>query len=200
MKLNKKGMTMVEIIVSISLISIVLIFLMNLFIKVRGTYNQSKIQADFDVLNATIIKAIGDDIDLYGLKEVEYIGTESHVAYADKSTYSAIVLTFSEYRASKLSDPIKKVLKVYYNENKYYISYGYDSVITNNITSAERLTNVVREAPDGIIFNSNHYIQLLENGSGAEEVNTTSHIVEIKIPVSTEKGNIYDINVFGVIE
>ncbi len=200
MKLNKKGMTMVEIIVSISLISIVLIFLMNLFVKVRGTYNQSKIQADFDVLNATIIKAIGNDIDLYGLKEVKYIGAESHVTYADRGTYSAVQLTFGEYRPSKLSEPIKKILKVYYSGNRYYVSYGYDSVITNNVTSAERLTNVVREAPEGIVFNAKHYIQLLENGVGVNASNTLNRIVEIKIPVSTEKGNIYDINIFGVIE
>ena len=42
MKLNDKGMTLVEIIVSIALISIVLIFLLNLFINVQANYRFSK--------------------------------------------------------------------------------------------------------------------------------------------------------------
>ena len=65
-------MTLIEIIVTITLLGIVLLFLMNLFLKVRNTYNKSSVQADYNMLVATMIKAIGNDIDDYGLYSVEY--------------------------------------------------------------------------------------------------------------------------------
>lgn len=195
MKLDKKGMTLVEIIVSLALISIVLIFLMNLFIKVRGTYNQSKIQSDYEILTSNIIKAVGDDIENYGLYSVEYENT---------SAKSAVILTFDEFRPTKLSERIKKVLRVYYKNNHYYISYSYESSSspestlasrTDNITSKERVTSNIRPIPTDVVIDSNKYINL-ETKSESDG----SKIIEINIPLANEKGNIYDINIFGIIK
>lgn len=195
MKRNKKGMTMVEIIVSISLISIVLVFLMNLFLKVRSVYNQSKMQADYDMLVSTITKAVGMDIENYGLKSAEFIGSEN----------DTVLLTFNAFRPTKLSDPIKKMLKVYfdYETNNYVISYAYqvcsptkddplDAYCTPNITSAEKSASEIRTVPnsDEVVMDSSHYISLTEK----------NNIVKIKIPISNSKGTIYDINIYGVIE
>lgn len=194
MKLDKKGMTLVEIIVSIALISLVLIFLMGLFIKVRGTYNQSKIQSDYEILVANIVKSVGDDIENYGLYSVEY---------ENASKKDALILTFDEFRPTKLSERIKKVLRVYFRNNKYYVSYSYESTSsynsttssrTNNITSEERLTSNIRPIPADIVIDSDNYINLEKKVES-----DGSAIVKINIPLSTAKGNIYDINIFGTI-
>lgn len=193
MKLNKKGMTLVEVIVSISLISLVLIFLMGLFINIRGTYNRSKIQSDYEILNANIIKAVGDDIENYGLYSVEYLDP----------TKSAVVLTYDEFRPTNLSERIKKVLRVYFDKNKYFISYAYESdssfgatstSVTKDITSEERITSVIRPIPDDVILDSKNYITLEKKSETTGEA-----IIKIKIPLANEKGNIYDINIYGVI-
>jgi len=180
---NNKGMTIVELIVSITLISIVLIFLMNMFIKVRGTYNNSKIQADYDMLNAIVIEAIGSDIKNYGLMSVEY----------ESEDHDALIFTFDEYRPTKLSEPIKKILRLYSKNDRYYISYKYEKEYTETITSDERLSGITREIPEDIIINPDEYI-ILKKGS------TGSGIIEIHVPLSTEKGNIYDINIYGVLK
>ena len=185
MKLNKKGMTMMEIIVSIALISIVLIFLMNLFIRVRGTYNQSKIQSDYDMLVANIIKAVGNDIDTYGLRSIEY---------ETPGKKDALILTFNTFRPYNLSERIRKVLRVYFKDNKFYISYAYETDYTDNITSNERVTGVIREIPPDVVIDSSNYIELTTKNINPDRA------IEIKIPMATAKGNIYDINIYGIIE
>ncbi len=185
MKLNKKGMSMVEIIVSIALISIVLTFLMNLFLRIRTTYNQSAVQADYNILVANIVKAIGDDIDNYGLSEIEY---------ETEGNKSAIILTFNAFRLNHLSDRIRKVLRVYFRNNKFYISYSYESKYTLDITSVERSTSVIREMPDDVVVDSSNYIELTKTSIGIDV------LTEIKVPMGDANGNIYDINVFGLIK
>lgn len=184
---NTKGMTMVEMLVSIALISVVLILLMSLFLTSRDLYNKSKNQSDFNILSSTIIKAVSDDIENYGLYSV-----------SNKSDGSdALVLTFNTFRKTKLSERIVKVLKVYYNNTtkKYYISYTYDSDLTDNLTSTERMTNEVRVIPDGAVVNTSRLIDF-----SIEQLNSQERLIKIKIPLTNNYGNVYDINIYGVIK
>lgn len=175
--MNKKGTTMVEIIVSIALISVVLIFLMNLFVTMRQVYNDSKFQADYFMLDSAIIKAVSDDIDNYGLYQVEY------------GASGEIILTFNTYRPTKLSERIKKVLKVYLKQNRYYIEYTYDKGLTN-LTSVERTTSTTRIAPDTALIDA---IRLEKKDLGGKT------LAKITVPISDNKDNIYDIHIYGVL-
>lgn len=182
MKLNKKGMTLVEIIVSVVLISIVLIFLMTLFLKVLSTYKQSKVQSDYHMITSNIINAVGSDIEKYGLESIQYV---------DEEQKDSLLFTFKTFRNTKLSQPIRKVLKVYFQNNKYFISYAYDSNYTPIVTSAERTSNVIKVLPDDVILDGSKYIQM------DYETFSDKVIYDIKIPISTADGNIYDINIYG---
>lgn len=190
MRLNKKGITMVEIIVSVALISIVLSFLMALFVKVRATYNQSKIQSDYEILVANVIRSIGDDIENYGLREVDYISSGNK---------GAIILTFNSFRKTNLSERIQKVLRVYFKNNHYYVSYSYENISINGImineslTSEEKITSVIREIPDDVIIDSQNYIELNKDLKANGET-----FIKIKIPLSNSTGTIYDINIYGI--
>ena len=63
MKLNKKGMTLVEIIISIALISIVLIFLFSLLVDVKDMNDEASINSDYLINKALILKNIEEDLD-----------------------------------------------------------------------------------------------------------------------------------------
>ena len=63
MKLNKKGITLVEIIISIALISIVLIFLFNLLVDVKDMNDEASINSDYLINKALILKNIEEDLD-----------------------------------------------------------------------------------------------------------------------------------------
>jgi len=61
MKLNNKGITIVEIIISVALISIVLIFLFNLLIQVNNENDDNNIRSSYLVNQSAFIKQIEED-------------------------------------------------------------------------------------------------------------------------------------------
>ena len=60
MKLNKKGVTLVELVVSISLISIVLVFLLRLLIQLREMDDKSLKMLEYQEKTSLIIKYVQD--------------------------------------------------------------------------------------------------------------------------------------------
>ena len=92
--MNKKGMTLVEIIVSIVLVSIILIFITRLLITVNGLYKKSKLEVDFEVLDTILIDTISTDINRYGVKSVSLDGKKS------------VTITFNAFRESNLNELI----------------------------------------------------------------------------------------------
>ena len=65
MKLNKKGVTLVELVVSISLISIVLVFLLRLLIQLREIDDKSLKMLEYQEKTSLIIKYVQDEIKDY---------------------------------------------------------------------------------------------------------------------------------------
>ena len=62
MKLNNKGVTLIEIIVSISLISIVLLFLFRLLIVVKNADDKSVNQMEYEEKTSLVMKYFQDEI------------------------------------------------------------------------------------------------------------------------------------------
>lgn len=65
--MDKKGFTLTELIISISLISIVILFLFNLLVDVRHSMNQTDYSIENQQNRALIIKMVQDDFINYGL-------------------------------------------------------------------------------------------------------------------------------------
>ena len=180
MKLNDKGMTLVEIIVSIALISIVLIFLLNLFINVQANYRFSKLQANYDVLVSDVIKIVSDDIIEYGLEDVKNVDNKS------------VKLYFHSYRKSDLSKKIVKEIKIENNSDGIpIISYQFENDGTR-LTSEENIKTFIRKLPEDIdISDININVEYMA------EATEDSNYVKIKIPLSDSYDNNYDINIYG---
>lgn len=181
MKLNDKGMTLVEIIVSIALISIVLIFLLNLFINVQANYRFSKLQANYDVLVSDVIKIVSDDIIEYKLEKVDLS--------EDKKS---VKLYFHSYRKSDLSKKIVKEIKIENNSDGIpIISYQFENDGTR-LTSEENIKTFIRKLPEDIdISDININVEYMA------EATEDSNYVKIKIPLSDSYDNNYDINIYG---
>lgn len=177
MKLNNKGMTMVEVITSVALVSIVLIFMMNLFVRVRRIYNESKIAANYNILVSNVVKAVSDDIMNYGVDSVEW---------ANPSNRSVIKITYNQYRTGT-GENIVKYLKV----TNEYIKYGYDESDTT-ITSSEKLTNMTRAIPEDATLNyDDEYIVYSSNEMYG--------LFKIVIPLYDSDFNCYNINIVGKV-
>ena len=62
LKLNNKGMSLIEIIISITLISMVLIFIFSLLVNVKDINNQSELNSTYLIKKALMISDIEDDL------------------------------------------------------------------------------------------------------------------------------------------
>lgn len=67
---NNKGVSIIEIIISIALISLIMVFLFRLLVLVRSEDNLNKYTANINVLSAQVISDIHDDINSKGLKYI----------------------------------------------------------------------------------------------------------------------------------
>lgn len=171
---NNKGLTIIEIIASLALISIVLIFLIDLFLSVRMTYAKSRSKSDYEVFSNIIIKSVSHDIDKYELKD-----------YKLADDQKSLTLTYKKFRTNNPDENIIKVLKL--NDNS--ISYKYISGIELN--SDEKVENIVRDMPTN--YTNDYKISIKD-----ETINNIKYI-EISIPLVDIENNKYDIHIYGKI-
>jgi len=175
--MNKKGITLVEIIISIGLVSVVMIFLFNLLVDM----NYEEVHASFSKINqlsrASIIQTIQNDFKDYHLTDAIKSGTGENID---------IILTYQPADGPVTS----KVLKVtpkqinYNNEEVWNMedeNAWYDTAKINVSKSPVDVNSLVCSE----IRNSNLDI--------SETVCTKYQYIKIVIPVSTsEKENTLD--------
>ena len=104
--MNKKGITLIEFIVSIALVGIVMIFLFNLLLDVQYTAKNGNYAKENQLNRASILREVMYDFTHLGL-----------VGMKDTSTYINLTLNF------KFQDGSEKTLTV----NKDYVLYGTES-------------------------------------------------------------------------
>lgn len=68
--MNKKGFTLVEIIVSISLVSVVMIFLFQIITTIKNIYDKQNNKNDIKITVAVITREVERDLSSFGLADV----------------------------------------------------------------------------------------------------------------------------------
>lgn len=156
---NNKGFTLVELLASIVLISIVLIFAMQLFTKVRGAYTNEKTNINYELTKSIIINAVMDDVFTKGLSDISR--QENGIinfTYDDNSVKSLIVT-----------------------------EEGLIKYVQSDISSS---SDVVRKLSDDAILSLNlTTLNSFETG-----------IKEVIIPINSDKGVDYSIDMFFYID
>lgn len=143
---NNKGTSIIEIVVSISLISIILTLLINLFINLRYTYMKSKKITEYKVFTNSVVNIISKDIDEYGLYKCEPIDCQPE--------NNRLKLIYNKYRETRVSERIQKELKIEKKNNDYYLSYKYvidNSNEDNKLTFLEKSQNFYKKIPESSI-------------------------------------------------
>lgn len=74
-----KGTSILEILVSVVIISIVMIFLTNLLIKVKGQDKDSQVKANYLINQSLFIKTINEDVLDIGISDVTSPCTEDYI-------------------------------------------------------------------------------------------------------------------------
>ena len=81
--IGRRGITLIEFIVSVALIAIVMVFFFNLLVDVQYTSKNGTFASDNQLNRASIVRTIMDDFTVKGL-----------VGITDSSTYDDLRLTF----------------------------------------------------------------------------------------------------------
>lgn len=211
MKIDNKGMTIVEILVSILIIGIVLVLLFSMLSQVRNEDRVNNVQSNFIINQSTFIKNIEEDIVNYGVKSI------SPCSLADANIASHTVVTGDEenfkcirieYAADYIEDNIG-YLMVYHYYTKYetidnnykginpawmiqYVRGSYKETCLSNNTpnrsSWKNATSLMKEMPSEIDLGDTPY--LLYTAMSGTNINAASLV----LPIVNTEGEHYDIN------
>lgn len=137
---NNKGMTLVEIIISIALISIVLLFLFMLLITVNDINDESEVNSSYLINKSLILKNIEEDLSKTEVSSVKLSTCNIADFYTSYNTYKDSLET--KYKANQcisiayldadnnLIGEKPAYISIYYYQNKssYVISYIHGNV------------------------------------------------------------------------
>lgn len=200
MKLNKKGMTLVEIIISIALISIVLVFLFSLLVDVKDMNDEASINSDYLINKALILKNIEED--LYKTTTELKINTcEIGNFYTTYDTYkNDLEVKQKAYECISFDfGDSKAYLGIYYykNKNSYVISYIHGDTKATRLLPEFEKYNVDK---DNGIIKSGFEIKY-SNSSGTTKLYNEINAItldkdifhKIEIPIIGSDGKDYSI-------
>lgn len=185
---NNKGITIVEIIISVTLISIVMILLFTVLITVRDEDERGKVVSNLLINQALIVKEIENDFIELGL--IGIASCNDGEFYLDKKdTVLNIIPSSSSLRTSAKGN----CLKLIYNSAKtednigylLYYSYGFSATEQTTIVGYRRGdVRVLRETP------------ILHDTFGTYLNNCASTHCSLKIdlPILNEYGEDFGIN------
>lgn len=126
-KTNNKGLTIVELVVSIVLISTVLILITNLYLRTRNVYKNDGVEMEYELTKSIIIDAIEQDINNRLLSNV--------------SGSSSITFTYQ--------DGTTKNLSVSGSGDNAYVEYDY---ITRKLPSGTVISGISRSNIYGNLY------------------------------------------------
>lgn len=208
--MNKKnsGMTIVEIIISLAIISIVIVLLFALLMSVRNEDASNAVKSNFVINQSSFIKAIEEDLVNYGVKSIAPCtladaNISSTVASGYEDKYKCVRIVYSaDYITDKIGFLLIYRYYTKYNRvgNNYvgtesewmiqYIRGSYTKCPAGREptkSSWQNKTMLMKEIPDDIDLDEVPYILYTSLPSS---VNAAS----IVVPIVTMDNDHYDIN------
>lgn len=204
--MNNKGVTIVEILLSIIIIGIVLLILFNMLSNVRNEDEKNQIQSQYVVNQSLIVQAIEEDIVNYGVSSVsecsiynvDIANTNVNNTYRDKFKCLRI-----NYSADYLTDNVG-ILMIY----NYFNTY--DPVQNYSGSTSTWMTRYIRGHYEGDERKENWHTLNTTSNNLPDEVNlddnirvkytnmtldsNNSNAVSINVPIMNQTGEHYDIN------
>ena len=207
--MNKKGFTLVEIIVSISLVSVVMIFLFLIITTIKNIYDKQNNKNDIKITVAVITREVERDLSSFGLADVPTKTcdmTNNSIVPSTAKNVKCIKLIYDENNVKNNEGYI-----VYYENNgKYFLGYkrGKDKIIE---TQTVREITVAPKEDIDIITEENSDMASLkitlpvsDNNDNYDLVinyittdNHATSLEEHNVSVSAENGELISVNGAG---
>lgn len=208
MKKYNRGVTIVEILLSVCIIGIVLLLLFGMLLQVRNEDKNNNIQSNFIINQSTFIKTIEEDMTNYGVKAISNCDlsdvniNNGTVATGSEEDYKCLRI---EYGADYLKDNVGYlIIYKYYSkydivgtsykgkDAKWMVKYarGYYSMCPDgqaSKTSWKEEISIMKEMPAEVNLNEEPYVLYTAQQTG---YNAGSLV----LPIVTLEGEHYDIN------
>ena len=207
--MNKKGFTLVEIIVSISLVSVVMIFLFQIITTIKNIYDKQNNKNDTKITVAVITREVERDLSSFGL-----VGVPTKTC--DMTNNNIVPSTATNVKCIKLiydGNNVKNnegYIVYYQNNGKYFLGYkrGKDNIIE---TQTVREINVAPKEDIDIINKKNSdtaslkiTLPVRDNNDNYDLVinymNTDNHVTPLEehnVSVSAKNGELISVNGAG---
>lgn len=194
MKMNKKGFSLIELVVSITLISIVLISLINTLVKLKEIYTMVNDNAEIEVSTSSIVRIINNDfINNGGIKKVEQD--------EDDNRSIVIYLNNGKKRKIELSDCEGDEISINNNTGKKKINkssiiyYNIDENDEQKIKYIKTISNIYRRKNNKETISGNKFESIVAVSNnydgGTLKPNTCSTVTKIIIKSNNSKYDIY---------
>ena len=205
MKLNKKGITLIEIIISIALISIVLLFLFSLLVQVNDMNKESEVNSTYLINKSLMLKNIESDLLNYNKIQIKNYSSNPtdciYKFYKDISSDKPSECIEMQYYNNDEQDGNNAYIAIYYYTPKenYVISYIHGNVkTTRELSDFGSNTNNIK---DNKITNKIRFTN--KNGIERSDVikQSSSNYYKIEIPIFGPDGKDYSIIIpfYGIV-
>ena len=177
---KSKGTTLIEILISVLLISIIMIFLLNILINMKEEYNLSSQRSQDSLNRATFTRLIQNDLIDIGLKQINITSDGS------KNRFSVEFELKNSVKKKLIVENIieneKEVGRVIYDDEGWTLSSGTYNISEATFTYVEPKYTRFHDTGD------NRFIS---------EKDTDYHLLKINIPVTTDilSNKKYDVEV-----
>ena len=192
MRLNNKGITLIEIIVSIVLISIVLVFLSIMLVDVKDLNDESQSSSLYFIRSSLLIKTIEDDLRKYEEIKIKTNDCSLFNAYMNSSK-------FKECLRFEFEGGTFGYLGLFYlgTEGKYTVSYTHGNFrMTEIFTDFEKYNLSGDDLKNeflrmNIVYDSDNKIYY----DDSKELVSSNRDVLINIPMIGNDGKDYTISI-----
>ncbi len=212
--MNKKGFTLVEIIVSISLVSIVVIFLFQLITTIKNIYDSQSNRNDTKITVAVITREVEKDLSSFGLESMPTKTcdmTNNNIVPSAATKVQCVKFIYKEENVK-----FNEGYVVYYENNgKYFLGYkrGKDNIIETqtvreiNVAPVDDVSLEIKYKNANDIYslkvnipvrdNNDKYDLVInyidsENSKNNDVVNLVSHIDNLYVESKNSNGLMVD--------
>ena len=177
---KSKGTTLIEIMISILLISFIMIFLFNILINMREEYNLSSQRSQDSLNRATFTRIIQNDLIEVGLKQINISNDGNKNKFCIE--FQLNDLSTKKLTVENVVENDKEVGRVIYDGEGWTLSSGTYDISNITFTYVEPKYDRFHDTGDNRFIN---------------ERDTDYHLLKIIVPVSTDilSNKKYDVEV-----
>ena len=166
---KSKGTTLIEILISILLMSFIMIFLFNILITIKEEYNVSTERSQDSINRATYTRIIQNDLVKTGLKKINVLNEGNENKFCIEFEFNDS--TKKKLTVENFEENNKRLGRIIYDDEGWTLSDGTYNISDIKFTYVEPKYDKYRDSGD------TRYLA---------DPNTNYHLLKIVVPVSTD--------------